>query len=255
MPFLYRKIIGWENLSMCGSEFYQQERSNRLLAALPPEAYRSLQPNLEIVSLAFKQVLFQPQEHIPYVYFPTSSLVSLFTVLTDSTAVEIGIVGNEGMIGIPLFLGTDRCTFRAIVQIPGKAVRLKASVFQQAIAQVEPLSHWLQRYINLLLIQISQTSACNSRHSVEQRCCRWLLTMHDSTRADEFDVTQELLAQMLCVRRASVTEVALKLQKAGILRYSRGKMTICDRQGLEAIACECYGLLRSERDRLFSQTS
>lgn len=239
---------------MCGSEFDQPETSNQLLAALTPEAYRDLQPNLEIVSLAFKQVLFQPQEPMPYVYFPTSSLVSLLTVMTDSTAIEIGVVGNEGMIGIPLFLGADRSTFRAIVQIPGEAVRLKAHIFKQAITQVKPLSLWLQRYINLLLIQISQTSACNSRHSVEQRCCRWLLTMHDSTRADEFDVTQEFLAQMLCVRRASVTEVALKLQKAGILRYSRGKMTICDRHGLEATACECYGLLKSERARLYSQT-
>lgn len=251
MPFSYKKIIGWVNLSMSGSEFSQQEMSNRLLAALPPEAYHSLQPNLEIVSLAFKQVLFQPQELIPYVYFPTSSLVSMLTVLTDNTAVEIGVVGNEGMVGIPLFLGTDRCTFRAIVQIPGEAVRLRANVFKQAIAQVEPLSHWVQRYINLLLIQISQTSACNSRHSIEQRCCRWLLMMHDSAKAEEFEITQEFLAQMLCVRRASVTEAALRLQKAGLLRYSRGKMTIRDRQGLEATACECYSSLKAERDRLF----
>ena len=239
---------------MSGSEFCQQEMSNRLLAALPPEAYRSLQPNLEIVPLAFKQVLVQPQEPMLYVYFPTSSLVSLLTVMTDSTAVEIGIVGNEGMIGIPVFLGTDRSTFRAIVQIPGEAVRLKANVFKQAIAQIEPLSFWIQRYINLLLIQISQTSACNSRHSIEQRCCRWLLAMHDSAGADEFAITQEFLAQMLCVRRASVTEVALKLQKTELLRYSSGRMTICDRQGLEATACECYSLLKSERDRLFEQT-
>ena len=233
---------------MSGSEFCQQEMSNRLLAALPPEAYRSLQPNLEIVPLAFKQVLVQPQEPMLYVYFPRSSLVALLT------AVEIGIVGNEGMIGIPVFLGTDRSTFRAIVQIPGEAVRLKANVFKQAIAQIEPLSFWIQRYINLLLIQISQTSACNSRHSIEQRCCRWLLAMHDSAGADEFAITQEFLAQMLCVRRASVTEVALKLQKTELLRYSRGRMTICDRQGLEATACECYSLLKSERDRLFEQT-
>jgi CRP-like cAMP-binding protein len=254
MPFSYRKIIGWVNLSMSGSEFYQQETSNRLLAALPLEAYRDLQPYLEVVPLAFRQILLQPQEPILYVYFPTSGLVSLLAVMEDNTAVEIGIVGDEGMVGIPLFLGTDRCTFRAIVQIPGEAVRLRANVFKQAIAQFEPFSLWIQRYINLLLIQISQTSACNIRHNIEQRCCRWLLMMHDSARADEFAITQEFLAQMLCVRRASVTEVALRLQKAGLLRYSRGNMTICDRQGLETIACECYRLLRAERDRLFGST-
>jgi CRP-like cAMP-binding protein len=225
---------------MSGSEVNRKYLDNRLLSALAPEAYRSLQPNLEIVSLAFKQVLFQPQEQIPYVYFPTSCLVSLFTVMTDGTAVEVGVVSNEGIAGIPLFLGTDISTFRAVVQIPGEAVRLRADFFKQAIAQVNTLSLWIQRYINLLLIQIAQTSACNSRHSVEQRCCRWLLMMHDSARDDKFEITQEFLAQMLCVRRASVTEVALKLQK-----------TICDRPGLEATACECYSLLRTERDRLF----
>ncbi|MDZ4874317.1 MAG: hypothetical protein CLLPBCKN_003713 [Chroococcidiopsis cubana SAG 39.79] len=240
---------------MSGSELdrkvNQKDLNNRLLSALSQEAYCSLQSHLEIVSLAFKQVLFQPQERIPYVYFPTSCLVSLLTVMTDGTAVEVGVVGNDGMAGIPLFLGTDISNFKAIVQIPGEAIRLRADVFKQAIAQVDTLSLWIQRYINLLLIQIAQTSACNSRHPVEQRCCRWLLMMHDSARDDKFELTQEFLAQMLCVRRASVTEVALKLQKIGLLQYNRGKMTICDRQGLEATACECYSLLRAERDRLF----
>jgi len=236
---------------MSRSEFNPKELNNRLLSALSPEAYRSLQSNLEIVSLGFKQVLFHPQEQIAYVYFPTSSLVSLLTVMTDGTAVEVGVVGNEGMAGIPLFLGTDISSFRAIVQIPGEAVRLRADVFKQAIDRVDTLSLWLKRYINLLLLQIAQTSACNSRHTVEQRCCRWLLMMHDSAIADKFEVTQEFLAQMLCVRRASVTEVALKLQKTGLLQYNRGKMTICNRQGLEATTCECYSLLRAERDRLF----
>lgn len=232
-------------------EFLQNQLNNRLLLGLSSEAYRSLQSDLEIVSLAFKQVLFQPQEEIPYVYFPTSCLVSLLTVMTDGTAVEVGVVGNEGMAGIPLFLGTDISSFRAVIQIPGKAIRLKANVFRQAIARVDTLSPWIQRYINLLLIQISQTSACNSRHGVEQRCCRWLLMMHDSAADNRFELTQEFLAQMLCVRRASVTEVALKLQKMGLIQYNRGKMTIRDRQGLEAAACECYSLLRAERDRLF----
>lgn len=237
---------------MSGYKSYQKHIYNRLLATLPNEAYISLQPHLETVSLFFKQVLFEPKEEINYVYFPINSLVSLLTVMADSTVAEVGVVGNEGMLGLPVFLGIDTTPFRAIVQIPGEAIRIKVDIFRQAVNQINSFSSCIQRYINALIIQISQTSACNSRHLVEQRCCRWLLTMHDTAGSNEFLITQEFLSQMLGVRRASVTEVAGRLQKAGLIRYSRGQMSILDRKGLEAASCECYGAVKSEFDSLFS---
>lgn len=238
---------------MSGYEAYQRRIiGNRLLATLPSEAYANLQPDLETVSLCSKQVLFEPKEQINYVYFPINSLVSLLTVMADSTVAEVGVVGSEGMVGLPVFLGTDITPFRAIVQIPGEAIRMRADVFRQAVNQISLFSSWIQRYINALIIQISQTSACNSHHTVEQRCCRWLLLMHDTAKSDEFLITQEFLSQMLSVRRASVTEVAGRLQKAGLIRYGRGEMSILDRRGLETASCECYRLVKLEFERLFS---
>lgn len=238
---------------MYTSESSQQPILNRLLAALPSEAYASLLPSLETVSLVFQEVLYEPREPIKYVYFPTNGLVSLLTSMADNTLAEVGVVGNEGMVGLPIFLGIDTTPFRAIVQIPGSAMRMKADVFKDWMNQVNPLYGWLQRYTHALMIQISQFAACSRIHSVEQRCCQWLLMMHDSVnRLDEFPVTQDFLAQMLSVRRASVTEVAGRLQKAGILRYNRGQMTLLDRRGLEASSCECYEIVKAEFDRLLS---
>lgn len=227
---------------------------NQLLAALPPEAIASLQPKLETVSLVFKQVIYEPQEPITHVYFLTSGLISLLTIMADKTAAEVSVVGNEGILGLPVFLGVNTTPFRAIVQIPGEAMRMRVDDFKLAVSQIGSLSNWIQGYIYSLLIQIAQSSACNSHHTVEQRCCRWLLTMHDRAKSDRFSITQEFLSHMLGVRRASVTEVAGKLQKAGLIAYSRGQMTICDRQGLEAASCECYALVRAEFERLFSFT-
>lgn len=236
---------------MSGLQSNQKQSFNSLLAVLPREVYTSLLPNLETVSLVFKQVLYEPKETFTHVYFPINSLVSLFTVMADSTPVEVGVVGNQGMVGLPVFLGIDTTSFRAIVQIPGDAMRMKVDVFKEAVNQIGYLSSWLQHYAYTFTIQISQSSACNSHHSVEQRCCRWLLTMHDTAMSDQFTITQEFLAHMVNVRRASVTEVALRLQKAGLICYSRGKMTILDRKGLEAASCECYAVVRSEFERLF----
>jgi CRP-like cAMP-binding protein len=235
---------------MPGSQSHQKYSFNRLLAALPPSAYASLKPQLEIVSLDFRQTIYEPKQQITYVYFPLDSLISLFTVM-GSTAAEVGMVGNEGMVGLAVFLKSNTTPFKAIVQIPGEAMRMKADVFKQAVNQISSLSSLLHRYTFTLIIQIAQSAACNSYHTVEQRCCRWLLTMHDSAKADQFLITQDFLSQMLGVRRASVTEVAGKLQKAGLISYSRGQMQIIDRRGLETSACECYALVKSEFNRLF----
>ena len=237
---------------MYGSQSSQKHTFNRLLAALPPEVYTSLLPDLEIVSLEFKQLLYESKEPIAYVYFPLDCLISLFTVMANSTAAEVTMVGNEGMLGLAVFLGNDTTPFRAIVQIPGEAMRMKTDAFKQAFNSFNLLSDCLKRYTHTLLIQIAQSSACNSYHTVEQRCCRWLLTMHDNAKSDRFAITQEFLSQMLGVRRASVNEVAGKLQKAGLIRYYRGQMKICDRTSLEAASCECYSLVKSEFNRLFS---
>lgn len=228
---------------------------NQILAALPPEAITNLQPKLETVSLVFKQVIYEPQEPITHVYFLTSGLISLLTIMADKTVAEVSVVGNEGILGLPVFLGVNTTPFQAIVQIPGEAMRMSADDFKQVVNQISSLSDWIQRYIYSVLIQIAQFSACNSHHKVEQRCCRWLLTMHDRAKSDRFSITQEFLSHMLGVRRASVTEVAGKLQKAGLIAYSRGQMAICNRQGLEAASCECYALVRAEFNRLFSQLS
>ncbi len=235
---------------MYGSQSNQNYSLNQLLAALPPSGYARIAPHLEIVRLDFKQVLYEPKQQIVYVYFPLNSLISLFTVM-GNTAAEVGMIGNEGMLGLAVFLESNVTPFRAIVQIPGEAMRMKADVFKQMVNQISSLSCLLHRYTYALIIEIAQSAACNSYHTVEQRCCRWLLMMHDTAKSDFFLITQDFLSQMLGVRRASVTEVAGKLQKAELISYSRGQMQIVDRTGLEAVACECYALVKSEFERLF----
>ncbi|MBV8884410.1 MAG: Crp/Fnr family transcriptional regulator [Chroococcidiopsidaceae cyanobacterium CP_BM_RX_35] len=225
---------------------------NRLLAALPGDEYQRLFPNLETVSLDLKQALYEPREPIQYVYFPKRGVVvSLLAVMADRTMAEVGLVGNEGLVGLPVFLGVETTPFKAIVQLPGSAMRMKVDVFKHSINWGGQLQSRLQHYTYTLMSQISQSLACNSRrHSVEQRCCRWLLMSHDCVDSDSFPITQEFLSQMLGVRRASVTVVVGRLQKAGLLRHHRGQMTILDRPGLEAATCECYRLIKEELDRL-----
>ncbi|MBV9386337.1 MAG: Crp/Fnr family transcriptional regulator [Chroococcidiopsidaceae cyanobacterium CP_BM_ER_R8_30] len=224
---------------------------NRLLAALPSDEYQRLFPNLETVSLDLKQALYEPREPIQYVYFPKRGVVvSLLAIMANRTIAEVGIVGNEGFVGLPVFLGAETTPFRAIVQIPGNAMRMKVDVFKDSINSGSSLPDLLHHYTYMLISQISQSAACHSRrHSVAQRCCRWLLMNHDCVDSDQFPITQEFLSQMLSVRRASVTVVVGQLQKAGLLRHYRGQMTILDRQGLEAVACECYRLIKEEFDR------
>jgi CRP-like cAMP-binding protein len=205
---------------------------------------------LERVSLPFKEVLYESTEVIKYVYFPINGLVSLLTIVEERTLAEVGLVGNEGMVGLSVFLGIEATPFKAIVQVPGEAMRMKADVFKDLVNPDSPLYSLLLRYTHTLMLQISQSAACNSHHSVEERCCRWLLMTRDRVQSDQFPITHEFLSHMLGVRRASITVVAGMLQKAGLIRYSRGQMTIKDRPGLEAVSCQCYRLVKEEEDRL-----
>ena len=223
---------------------------NKLLSALPTQEYERLLPYMETVSLNFQQIIYAPNQSIDYVYFPNSGIISLVNITEDGRTIEAAMVGNEGMAGIPFFLGADRMPGQAISQVVGNALRMKADVFKYEVTPGTSLYNLLLRYTQALLNQISQSVACNCLHSVERRCCRWLLMCHDRVRSDQFTLTQELLSQMLGVRRASVSEVAATLQKEGLIRYNRGKITIRDRLGLEATACECYRVVKEEFERL-----
>lgn len=225
---------------------------NQLLAALPQKEFERLWPNLEIVSLTFQQILYEANQPIEYVYFPNNGIISLVTITEDGGTVEAATVGNEGMVGICVLLGVDEIPVRAISHIAGEAWRMKTETFKREITSDSPLYALLLRYTQVLVSQLSQTVACNRLHSVEERCCRWLLLCQDRVQSNQFALTQETLAQMLGVRRASVSVVAAILQKAGLIRYSRGKITILDRTGLEAASCECYRVVKAEFDRLLN---
>lgn len=226
---------------------------NQLLSALPSKEYKRLLPNLELVSLPLKQLIYAPNEPIKYVYFPLDGVISLVNITEDGGTVEAASVGNEGMVGIPILLGSDRMVSQAIVQIQGEALRMKAEVFKREVTPGSQLHNLLLRYTLALINLISQSAACNRLHPVEVRCCRWLLLCQDRVKSDSFFLTQEFLAQMLGVRRATVSGVAGTLQEAGLIRYSRGKITICDRPALEAASCECYRIVKDEFDRLLQE--
>jgi CRP-like cAMP-binding protein len=219
---------------------------NRLLAALSRKDYQRLLPYLETVSLAREQILHEADQHIPYAYFPITGVLSLLTIMEDGTAVEVGTAGNEGMIGIPLALGSDESLGRAISQIPGYSVRIKAAVLKKECQRGGALLKLLHRYVRAMLIQTAQLTACRSLHPIQPRFIRWLLMTHDRVRSDTFVLTQELMAIMLGIRRASVSEAASQLQRAGLIRYRRGRFTIVDRPGLEASVCECYWIIKKE---------
>lgn len=223
---------------------------NHLLAALPQEEYERLLSNLEPVSLSLKQVLYEPNEPIEYAYFPNNGASSLLNLMQDGQTIEAATVGKEGMIGVPLLLGTTQIPLQVIVQIPGDGLRMKADVFKAEVYGGCPLHTRLLRYTQTLMNQISQTAACNRLHSVEGRCCRWLLMTQDRVESDSFPLTQEFLSYMLGVRRASVSEVAATLQKSGLIDYHRGQITIRDRKGLESACCECYQSTKQEFKRL-----
>jgi CRP-like cAMP-binding protein len=220
--------------------------ANGLLAALPRRDCSRLLPRLALVPLEHATVLYEAGKPIRHVYFPESGLVSLIAPMEDGALAEAGMVGREGMVGLPVFLGTDSSAFRAVVQVPGEAWRLEAGAFRALARRGRALNDLLRRYLHAFVTHLGQCSACNSHHSVEQRCCRWLLLVHTRIEADEFPLTHEFLAAMLGVRRTGVTEVAGNLQRAGLIRYSRGRVTILDREGLEATSCPCYRVIEAE---------
>lgn len=225
---------------------------NRLLGALPPAVYERWHKALEDVDLPLGQVLYEPGTVLSHVYFPTTALVSLLYVMEDGGSAEIAVVGNEGLLGISIFMGGGSTPSRAVVQSGGLALRMKASTLKNELERSGPVLRLLLRYTQALITQMAQTAVCNRHHSLDQQLCRWLLLSLDRLPGLELIMTQELIANMLGVRREGVTEAALKLQKSGLIRYSRGRITVLDRATLERRACECYAVVKKEYDRLFS---
>jgi CRP-like cAMP-binding protein len=223
---------------------------NRLLASLPGREFERLQPYLEPVFLDRKQELYQPNLPIEFVYFPLEGVCSLLSLSSEGDLIEVATVGNEGMVGLPIFLGVKQIPGLSMCQVPGNALRMRAKDVQTQISHDTALYEVLQRYTQALFNLIAQSALCNRMHSIEQRCCRWLLLTHDRVETDEFSLTHEFLSQMLGVRRAGVSEVAARLQNAGFISYRHGKISILDRAGLEATSCECYELIKAEFDRL-----
>ena len=225
-------------------------RRNHLLAALPHAEFQRWSPHLEVCELPLGKVLHESGAPQPYVYFPLTAIVSLLYVLEDGATAEIAVVGNEGMLGVPVFMGGDFTPSRAVVQSAGQGLRLKAQLMKAEFDRNGPAMHVLLRYAQALLTQISQTAVCNRHHSLDQQLCRWLLLSLDRLHGNDLVMTQELIANMLGVRREGVTTAALKLQNAGIIEYARGHITVLDRPALEERSCECYAVVKAEYDRL-----
>lgn len=226
--------------------------ANLLLAALPAREYRRLLPHLEPVPLEFGDILYEPGDAIPHVYFPGSGIISLLSKVGGRKVLEVGVVGNEGVAGLPAVLGVRASLNRGLVQSAGAAVRVKAAPLRREFERGGALRRLLHRYLHSLLTQISQSAACNRFHGAEARLSRWLLMTHDRVGADEFRLTQQFLSNMLGVRREAVSKAAGALQRRGLVDYTRGRITVLDRAGLEAAACECYRVIRDETDQVFS---
>lgn len=224
--------------------------NNYLLRRLPPKEYRRLLPHLEVVPLKFKQILYQARSVIDYVYFPTSGVASTLAIMANGDAIEVANIGNEGFVGLNTLVGADITPNEVIVQVEGAALRMEAGALREAVGRDGPLRRSLMLYNTAFLTQVSYSVACNGLHPIRQRCCRWLLMTHDRVEANEMPLTHEFLAIMLGVRRPSVSEVLHPLQAEGLLRYTRGKITVLDRAGLEAAACECYQSVKDEFHRL-----
>lgn len=225
---------------------------NHLLAALPAAEFKRLEADLEPVQMPLGEVLYESGCKLHYVYFPTTAIISMLYVLEDGASAEIAIVGNEGVLGISLFMGGETTPSRAVVQSAGWGYRLKAHLMKAEFNRGGPLMHLLLRYTQALITQMTQTAVCNRHHSIEKQLCRWLLLSLDRLSSDSLTMTQDLIANMLGVRREGVTEAAGKLQRAGLIRYSRGHITVLDRPGLENRVCECYAVVKLEFDRLLS---
>ncbi len=224
--------------------------ANHLLSALPDAEWQRWLPEFEHVDLPLGQVLYEPGKTLSHVYFPTTAIISLLYVMENGASAEIAIVGNEGIVGISLFMGGESTPSRAVVQSAGRGLRLKAQMMKEEFNRNGPVLHLLLRYTQALITQMAQTAVCNRHHSLDQQLCRWLLLSLDRLQGDELVMTQELIANMLGVRREGVTEAALKLQQSGLIRYARGRISVLDRPGLEKRTCECYAVVKNEYDRL-----
>ena len=225
-------------------------RQNHLLAALPAADYERLLPDLELVPLPLGWAVYEAGGKLGYVYFPTNSIISLLYVMEDGASAEIAVTGSDGLVGIALFMGGETTPSRAVVQSAGYGYRLKAAALKREFEQGGALQHLALRYTQALITQMAQTAVCNRHHSVEQQLCRWLLLSLDRLPANELSMTQELIANMLGVRREGVTEAAGHLQAAGLIHYSRGHISVLDRPKLEQRVCECYAVVKKEMDRL-----
>ena len=229
-------------------------RHNQLLGALPEAEWARWQPHLEPVLMPLGKSLYESGAKLNHVYFPTTAIVSLLYVMEDGASAEIAVVGNEGLVGVSLFMGGESTTSRAIVQSAGHGFRLRSGLMMQEFNRAGPVMHLLLRYTQALITQMAQTAVCNRHHTLDQQLCRWLMLSLDRLQSNELVMTQELIANMLGVRREGVTEAAGNLQKDGLIRYRRGRITVLDRQGLERRACECYAVVRTEYARLLPAT-
>jgi len=225
-------------------------KSNHLLAALPDVEWQRWLPELESIDMPLGQVLYESGNTLSHVYFPTTSIVSLLYVMENGASAEIAVVGNEGIVGISLFMGGGSTPSRAVVQSAGRGLRLNPKMLKNEFNQNGPVLHLLLRYTQALITQMAQTAVCNRHHSLDQQLCRWLLLSLDRLRDNELVMTQELIANMLGVRREGVTGAALKLQEAGLIRYTRGHISVLDRAGVEKRTCECYAVVKKEYYRL-----
>jgi CRP-like cAMP-binding protein len=225
-------------------------RSNDLLAALPDAEWERWLPNLERVDMPLGKVLYESGTRLSHVYFPITSIVSLLYVMENGASAEIAVVGKEGLVGVSLFMGGQSTTSRAVVQSAGEGYRLKSSQMMVEFNRAGPVLHLLLRYTQALITQMAQTAVCNRHHSLDQQLCRWLLLSLDRLPTNELVMTQELIANMLGVRREGVTEAAGQLQECGLISYRRGHITVLDRTGLEQRTCECYAVVKTEYDRL-----
>jgi len=224
-------------------------KRNHLLASLPDDEWQRWLPELEAIDLPLGRVLYEPGMTLSHVYFPTTAIVSLLYVMEDGASAEIAVVGNEGVVGLALFTGGETTPSRAVVQSAGQGYRLSSQRIKAEFNRA-PVLHLLLRYTQALITQMAQTAVCNRHHSLDQQLCRWLLLSLDRLQGHELVMTQELISNMLGVRREGVTEAALKLQKAGLIRYARGRISVLDRPGLEKRTCECYSVVKQEYDRL-----
>jgi CRP-like cAMP-binding protein len=235
------------------SQTISEPNANRLLTALPAEDYQRLLPNLKPVTFSLGDVIYESQGQMDYVYFPTSSHVSLLYIMIDGSTAEVGLVGNEGLVGIALFMGGDTTPNRAIVQGAGDALRMSAAAMQDEFKRGGAFQLALLRYTQSLITQISQTAVCNRLHTTEQRLCRWMLMTHDRTHRDELQMTHEFISNMLGLQREAVSITSQRLKDKGAISYKRGHIKILDRGILEECACECYQVVKAENDRLLGQ--